>query len=184
MPVEISRVLQNGDRVKMEIRGGPAGNRAGLTPAFAVTGEFRSKEWKFREAESVGAIHGILLRAFPWAAPIIKLHLSDEEGVPLHAIDNGWYWVGGTRWNKDEVGSPPNASNLAKHLRISQDDAQKLIDAVLGHRMTKDMFATYVDTQRPRWKQEAHEVCALIRAQFGILDLGVGLPDTTSSPKP
>jgi hypothetical protein len=66
------------------------------TPYFTVTGA----AWSARpgrmaaEPDMCGQLHGIIRRVFPSLADVIALHLSDPDGVPLHALANGWYWYG------------------------------------------------------------------------------------------
>jgi hypothetical protein len=60
------------------------------TPYFTVTGS----GWYGRrqEPDLSGPIHDVIVAAFPRLADIIALHLSDVDGVPMHAKANGWYW--------------------------------------------------------------------------------------------
>ena len=59
-------------------------------PYFTATGS----GWYGRrqEPDLVGAIGDVIVAAFPSLADIVALHLSDVDGVPMHAKANGWYW--------------------------------------------------------------------------------------------
>lgn len=40
-----------------------------------------------------GANHELILSGLPHLKPLADLHLSDIDGVPMHAEANGWYWL-------------------------------------------------------------------------------------------
>ena len=121
-------------------------------PYFSLTGEV----WDFRHREDpsmCGCIHDVILEHFPDLQIIADLHLSDEDGVPMHAVENGWYWYGGTKWQERE-----NVM-LASHLRVPIDWAQEIPNG-----MSKDWFTKTVDSQRPRWKREAKAAIELLKS--------------------
>lgn len=116
------------------------------SPYFSITGEIwernkRTGEKKGRDSVACGCIHDDILKAFPGLYDLIALHLSDIDGSPMHAVENGYYYL---RQGKIDV--------LAKHLRIPYEEAEKLQD------MTKEDFIKFVDFQRLRWKEEADKV--------------------------
>ena len=128
------------------------------TPHFSLVGQtWEKKNGRFR-FESGGQITDELLEAWPELAPLAAIHLADIDGVPLHAVENGFYWAGGTKWNGPEANSPPNVDFLASTLRISINDAQIIVDAVSAGVLTKSEFSEFVDEQKPRWKNEANHV--------------------------
>ena len=71
-------------------------------------------------------------------AYVVALHLADINGLPCYAVENGWYWV-----------QEGNVGNLAGLLRISQEKAEELMS------ISKEEFAAFVESQKPRWKSEA-----------------------------
>lgn len=60
--------------------------RGNQLPYFSLTGETK---------DSAGCIHETLLRKWPELGDLAALHLSDINGVPMHAAENGWYWLQG-----------------------------------------------------------------------------------------
>jgi hypothetical protein len=124
-------------------------------PYFTVTGSTR---------DTGGAMHEIILEAAPQLADLIALHLSDEDGVPMHATANGWYWLQGAVPDTTERyhggnGNPKRTPEqclavLAQHLRISLDDAAALTT------LTRAEFYTFTAVQQPRWKREAQAAIA------------------------
>lgn len=63
------------------------------TPYFSITGDIykagKPKEDKYHIAG--GCIHQDIIKAFPEYEIFIKLHLSDDNGIPMHAVANGLY---------------------------------------------------------------------------------------------
>jgi hypothetical protein len=96
-----------------------------------------------------GADHETMLKVFPELSKYINLHLSAETGVPMHAVDNGFYYLQNPhQYGRDVV---------AKHFRISKGDAGKLQKEVKSGEMDKEGLASYVKSQMPRWKKEAQQ---------------------------
>lgn len=140
-------------------------------PYFSVTGD---------TGDTSGAIHEIILDAAPQLADLIALHLSDVNGVPMHPYANAHYWlIGATpamhhtqRYhganNSDTVRTPEQClTMLAKHLRIELIDAQHLMvaanllfETTAAPLDVANLLHTYVEAQRPRWKQQAQAAIA------------------------
>jgi hypothetical protein len=64
------------------------------------------------------------------------LHLSARDGIPMHAVENGWYWYRQSEWQ-----------NLTDHLRITVPE--------IPSGLSKGEFTKWIDAMRPRWKREA-----------------------------
>ena len=116
---------------------------------FTITGRWGGS----RDAYG-GASHNLIADLHPELKPWIALHLSDTEGVPLHAVENGWYWAGGTEWVTGD------AQILAKHLRITKGQASKIIRDRDDGLFTKTDFEALVEGLKPRWKAEAGNLLA------------------------
>lgn len=93
---------------------------------------------------------------------LIDLHLSDLQGVPMYAFENGKYYVeialGIAKYHKPEDGDAAKYIKvIAKHLRISVVQAGDLVISMNGlsdmDRMI--LFAEFVKSQIPRWNEEA-----------------------------
>jgi len=94
-------------------------------PHFSITGclERRGGNGKW-VLVSAGAIHDEILSEFPKLKPLTDLHLADENGTPLHAYANAAYWAGATKWQLLDL------PTLAKHLRVSEEQAGEMVDMV------------------------------------------------------
>jgi hypothetical protein len=85
-----------GRRVPMTFKviGGLNFLKGNAKPYFSITVEQHRKGFP-EQCQSGGCQHDELLKYFPKFAPLVALHLSDIDGVPMHAEANGWYWLAG-----------------------------------------------------------------------------------------
>jgi hypothetical protein len=94
-------------------------------PYFSVTGETE---------HSGGCLHDEILKSRPDLQPLVDLHLSNLDGVPMHAEANGWYWLA----KAAEIHTPyePEQSPeiclkyFCDHCRISTVEAEIIIDRI------------------------------------------------------
>lgn len=114
------------------------------------------------EADAGGCCHDDVLRLFPHLAPVVKLHLSDDEGVPMHAVANGWHFYSGQGYANDYgqfEGRHRSRQVTAKHLQIDEDD--------LPEGMDRDQFAAFCESLRPLWREQAAQALAVIKEAKG-----------------
>lgn len=152
-------------------------------PHFSLTGEFYPAGQRGESGAVFGCCHDEILSIWPELKPLADLHLSDIDGVPMHASANAFYWLAGASPKLRNV-VPYHGGNstpardeeacafiLASHLRISLDDANALALAAEVEYMkcpqyrrvyerggideAKAVAEAFVEAQRPRWKQEA-----------------------------
>jgi len=97
-------------------------------PYFSITGEVdrQAKNNRWMPFLS-GCIHKEILEHFPELQPLVAVHLSDEEGVPMHAYANAAYWAGYTKYQQLDV------TKLANHLRVTEWFAKDLIGWLEHH---------------------------------------------------
>jgi hypothetical protein len=87
------KIVANAELVKLE------GNSY---PYFSLTGSIKSLDKRLRDPIiTCGAIHSEILLHFPELAPLVKVHLSAPDGVPMHAEANARYWAGLTKYTPD-----------------------------------------------------------------------------------
>lgn len=162
------------------------------SPHFAIGAE----EGKLgaRDCDACGCLHEEIEKRWPGRfSDLIALHLSDIDGAPMHAAENGWYYLTGTdplffseRYylKKNDKDDPENARRaLGEHLRVSPEEVAAILNTVRAamapalalheHRMIpwsdvraagKEAFRALVEAMRPRWKAEA-DAC---RARHGL----------------
>lgn len=120
-----------------------SGNRR---PCFTVTADITTIR---RRDLGGGCCHDEIVKIWPKLAPVVALHLSDDQGVPMHAEPNGWYWLAGYYGGADERCHGGNADRqhwtptgdfdgyrhstpdeclktFADHVRIPIDEARRL----------------------------------------------------------
>lgn len=119
------------------------------TPYFSVTADIwnslaHARRWPDNPS-SGGAAHDDVLRAFPDMADIVALHLSDIDGVPMHAVANGRYFYDGG-----------DLDAAARLLRVSVADLPVGAD--------RATFEEFVNAQRDRWAAEA----LAVRAKYDL----------------
>lgn len=157
-------------------------------PYFSLTGDIdRAHMGLLWVEDRGGCIHEEILRHWPELKPLADLHLSDMDGVPMHAAANAWYWFRGML--QDEMSIGPYAPRhsavqcleiFARHVRISLEEAAAVRDAVKKLADSVSFYGrvwesrhlpvmqaglnTWIEAQKPRWKEEA---------QAAILDLGL-----------
>lgn len=138
----------------------PTDDHGVCTPCFSVTAE----EFVNGVMQSCGCLHEQVLEAFPELEDVVALHLSDADGWPMHAASNGWFWLKGACGIAQDayisIRNEPEQSllMLADHLRISDEEAKKLVAATLEQPLLSDAkahFHSYMQTLVPRWLAEA-----------------------------
>jgi hypothetical protein len=170
----------DGYRVPLTFRveGGLEYLRGNAAPYFTLTYTSHRKGFP-NQCYSGGAGHETIAR---WYGDrfddLAALHLSDIDGVPMHAEPNGWYWLAGALGGAGKAyhggnGSPSRTpaeclATLARHLRITPDEAEALRAEASaeythnpdGWEAARATFGLRLDDMRPRWKAEADAAIA------------------------
>lgn len=149
---------------KLHLLGGNA------RPHFSVTGELWKTEGAYRRGNesgllTCGAIHDEILAGFPELAPVVAVHLADDDGVPMHAVANGWYFYSGAaeayeraypKWHDPEKILPPKV-RAASALRVEPDE--------IPDGLHKDEFEAFAEALRPRWLADAAKALAVLKEE-------------------
>lgn len=98
------------------------------------------------------------------------LHLADDDGVPMYAVENGFYYVqiarGEAKYHTPADGDKEKYTiALAKHLRIDHDTAVHIVET-----FDKQMFIDYCESCKPRWQAEADHAIATLEELKRTLD--------------
>jgi len=104
-------------------------------PSFSVTGNIKD--------DVSGCIHKEILKEFPDLKDVVALHLADDDGMPMYALENGWYWM---QQNKLDY-----CANL---WRTSIQEVEQLKNTC----QTKEQLNIWIESQKERWLNEANDV--------------------------
>lgn len=133
-------------------------------PYFSVTGTLDKEELKSGWRQNVysvgGCIHEDILQHLPDLKDAIALHLSTMDGVPMHCLENGYYYCthiateSDVKYKSDvKVGELEFSDKvIADHFRIHESNVPEL------RKLSKVELQAWILTQMPRWKKEADEV--------------------------
>ena len=172
----------NGYRVPLifRVEGGLRYIRGNHAPYFSLTYTQHRKGFP-DQCYSGGAGHERIAELFgDRFADLAALHLSDIDGVPMHAETNGWYQMAGAlggageryhAGNAETYGRPRDPlADFARHCRISMDEAEAIRYECAGvaepvapgrphnWESARATMAAHLRGMRPRWKAEA-EAC-------------------------
>ena len=91
---------------------------------FAITCMAYEKSRNGRWIESFGGCaHDEILKLYPSLQPFVDLHLSDSNGIPMYAVENGFYLL----WNGDNT-SEQRKQIVKKYLRINDQEVDQIAD--------------------------------------------------------
>jgi hypothetical protein len=130
---------------------------------FSITADIREKDSRGRWVDAGGGCcHEHILSLLPELQPFVDLHLSPWEGVPMYAVENGFYWLAGylaLPWVQHHGSSGSNAKIREECLRIFQEHLRATDDempTLLACRSKEELHVAIEDLGMPqRWKQEA-----------------------------
>lgn len=178
-PILSSKRLANGNRFK--VHGGLHYIKGNTAPYFSLTYEETTARGR---DEGGGAGHDVILKHFPGFADLAALHLSDIDGAPMYALENGFYHLGGTHWQGADLPA------VARHFRISLEDAEKLGKRVFSNHwsptvgnlgkqvdLPRARLKRYIGEQAARWQGEA-DACV---ARHGLTIYGDAWPNLDTS---
>jgi len=142
-----------GQKYRATVHGGVRMIKGNSAPHFGITVDVDRWSGGRWVDDSGGCQHSLVRKLFgDKYDDLIALHLSDINGLPMHAVENGWYWLAGAvdghhgeryhggnskmqHWKDDgefdgyrEPTPEECLKFLAKHLRITLDEARKLTE--------------------------------------------------------
>jgi hypothetical protein len=134
-------------------------------PHFSVTGELRNlRRREDNQLESFGQMYDEIREHFPQLVPVMPLHLADDRGVPLYAVENGGYWLGLQDVRPERC---PQLDTFAKTWRIDEQRAAEILARVSAAGEPMAELSTVAAGERERWQREANAALALIRSLDG-----------------
>lgn len=98
-----------------------------------------------------GAAHEHILKLFPELKQFVDLHLSDAKGVPMYAVENGFYHLK-NGFNNIPIYSPEFKNEFCDYYRITPEQFDELATSE-----TKEIYALKLDALKilEQWKKQA-----------------------------
>jgi len=124
---------------------------------FSLTCSGYHKEGRKWEESFAGCCHDEILKVFPELKIMERLHLSDYLGVPMFAMENGYYFATRRSQGKSII--------VAEHFRCTLEEAESLINA--GDKLYFQYLVEHVLKLPERWKKEADEGIRLLEELTG-----------------
>lgn len=174
----IGRDLPDGTHLVIEIE--ERDNTGTLSPGFAVTvdgydrhGTRTGRQYKAiaKDIDFGGCCHDLVLQAAPELAPVVAVHLANQDGVPMHAVANGWYFYTGKarKYEIDNYGQEYADRHGTNHERAAA--ALNIPPADLPEGLDKEGFEEFAASLSERWLKMAQEA----RKVMDDIDDGEGL---------
>ena len=132
---------------------------------FAITGDIyqKGKPRKDRYLISFGCIHDEILKARPELKIFVNLHLSDYEGIPMYAVENGHYHLT-NGFNNTLSDSQAFRDKFCEYYRITPDQFDVL-------KTSKNQLQYALNLQRlnilQQWKEEANAAIKVLEEMTG-----------------
>lgn len=122
---------------------------------FMVTGSVEEDSWTTTDRD----FRKMLWNLVPSLHPVIRLHGSNEDGIPSTVVPLMWRYAGmKSRFRSDDTMSrdmeEPDIERMMRLLRVEQEDAEYVIDGIRNGWKAEDLVH-YVDFKKPHWKEEA-----------------------------
>lgn len=154
----------------------------GGNPYFSITADLyeKGKPLTDRNCIACGCLHEEILAVAPELKPFVDLHLSTLEGVPMHAVENGFYWLRKAAGLPQEYAPDQDAetcfSYLCGHLRVDLTEANKIIGEVVNK---------YIDGKaKIEISEPVTRKCLEIQTKQGICDAKNHFKKIVDSMKP
>lgn len=112
LAVKTIRVPGKNYTLTFRVEGGLNYLRGNRKPYFSITVD-QHRTGHPNQCQSGGCMHDEVLKHFPKFADIVALHLSDIDGVPSYAAENGWYRLAGAL--PDHAGERYHGGNSEMH---------------------------------------------------------------------
>jgi hypothetical protein len=157
-------------RIQLELR---EDDPRGLSDAFSITGELyephgtwdgRAQYRNGREPDASGMLHDEIRRFAPELEPFLTVHLADPNGVPMHAVANGWYFYSGQarRYEEERGETYANREGLSDQERAAR--ALNIPAAELPEGLDQDGFTAFAASLSQRWADQAATARALLES--------------------
>lgn len=155
--------MEDANRLRMKVQGGLHYIKGNKHPHFSLTADI-SHNGIFT---SCGCQHDEILKFFPDLADMAALHLSDINGVPMHAEFNGWYNLAGYF---NGGGERYHAGNSQRHFPIIPSEDKPWQNTEYRYPRPEECLQIWADYVRLPLEQ-AEAVAKEIQAKWNWPDM-------------
>jgi len=133
---------------------------------FSLTGTFW-KPKRIRDDKNLiagGCCHEEILKHFPELQIFADLHLADYTGVPMYAVENGFYHLK-HGFNRTQRDAPEFAAEFAKYYRMTPEQFE-----VISKSETRLQYAINIKELGilDQWHKQAQEAIATLEKMTGL----------------
>jgi hypothetical protein len=145
------------------------GNRQ---PHFSITADtYRQKNGRGRWVEDAfGCQHDLIAKRARKLRPLIQFHLHSQDGLPMHYLENAWYWYQGSRgWRKTHLGDYKkwtlreerleNWKFFCKHILLEEHEKLPKVK-------TKDDLIEWLKSRTDRLKERFDETMSQFEVEY------------------
>ena len=132
---------------------------------FSITGSF----WEVGKVRSdrnsiiMGACHDTILQHFPELQIFVNLHLADYTGVPMYAVENGFYHLQ-NGFNNTKPNAPTFKAEFCEYYRLTAEQFDTLSQSENKLRYALNLEKLGIIAQ---WKEEADKAIKLMEEFTG-----------------
>lgn len=133
-------------------------------PYYSITGSVELLDKRYRDPIiTCGAIHDTIKEHYPELMPLIEVHLSAADGVPMHAEANARYWAGLCTYSDGSPMGEYKRAMLAQHLRITPEEADQARAAMIKGYPWQTILKVLRLTER--WSDQAGKARSLLNSK-------------------
>ncbi len=131
---------------------------------FAITADiYKAGKRGDKNHISGGCCHDEILKAFPEFKIFVSLHLCDYKGIPMYAVENGFYHLT-TGFNSTSVNDDGFSRQFCDYYRITQTQFSRIKESENALEYALLLKELGVLNQ---WQQEANEAIKLLETLTG-----------------
>lgn len=170
----------DGNPLKIEIRLNDECKNGHQDFAITATGWEKGKKRTDRTMIYAGCCHDVILQARPDLKLFVDLHLSDADGVPMYAVENGFYHLK-NGFSKTPTDSPNFAKEFTEYYRMTaeQFDTIKTAQNQLQYALMLQNLGILA-----HWKEQANEAIKQLESWTGETFLNDSTKSQYHAPTP
>ena len=131
---------------------------------YSITGSVELIDKRYRDPIiTCGAIHDTIKQHYPELTPLITVHLSAPDGVPMHAEANARYWAGLSTYPNGSPMGEYKREVLARHLRITPEEADQARAAMIKGYPWQTILKVFKLSER--WSDQAGQARSLLNSR-------------------